>query len=68
VLLALHARDLAAPYLDAYRRIGGISRAAALAWLPYVAAAKLAEKVPGETVGLRKILYLRGRTEVPPRG
>ena len=68
VLLALHARDLATPYLDVYHRIGGISRATALAWLPYVAAAKLAEKVPGETIGLREILYSSGRTEVLSRG
>ena len=52
-------------------RVGGplqVGILTALAWLPYVAAAKLAEKVPGEIVGLREILYPRGRTEVPPRG
>jgi aminoglycoside phosphotransferase (APT) family kinase protein len=58
LLLTLHARELAAPYLDAYCRLGGISRQAILDWLPYVTAAKLAEKVPGETHGLCKILGL----------
>jgi hypothetical protein len=56
VLLTLHASELAAPYLHAYCRLGKISRQAILDWLPYVAAAKLAEKVPGETDGLREIL------------
>jgi len=60
VLLALHAKELAAPYLDAYCRLGDISREAALAWLPYVAAAKLAENVPGEMDGLRQLLDPRG--------
>jgi hypothetical protein len=59
VLLALHAADLAGPYLDAYCRHGGVSREAALAWLPYVAAAKLAEEVAGEIAGLRQLLDLR---------
>ena len=59
VLLALHAKELAAPYLDAYCRRGGVSREAALAWLPYVAGAKLAEEVPGEIAGLRQLLDLR---------
>jgi fructosamine-3-kinase len=56
VLLTLHASELAAPYLHAYCRLGKISRQAILDWLPYVAAAKLAEKVPGEADGLREIL------------
>jgi aminoglycoside phosphotransferase (APT) family kinase protein len=56
VLLALHAADLAVPYLDSYCRFGGISREAALAWLPYVAAAKLAEEVPGEINGLLRLM------------
>ncbi|MBV9585349.1 MAG: aminoglycoside phosphotransferase family protein [Alphaproteobacteria bacterium] len=62
VLLALHAADLAVPYLDAYGRRSGVSREAALAWLPYVAAAKLAEEVPGETSGLTEILGLPTRS------
>jgi hypothetical protein len=58
VLLALHAPELAEPYLDSYCRLGNVSQQGALAWLPYVAAAKLAEAVPGETDGLREILGL----------
>lgn len=48
LLMRLHAEDLAEPYLDAYCRIGGIPRPTILAWLPYVAAARLAEEVAGE--------------------
>jgi tRNA A-37 threonylcarbamoyl transferase component Bud32 len=59
VLLALHARKLAAPYLDAYRSVGDVSRQAALAWLPYIAGTKMAEEVPGELDGLRHLLDLR---------
>ncbi len=66
LLLALHANDLAAPYLDAYCRLGDISPEAALAWLPYVAAARLAEEVPGEIDGLRELLALSRETGSPP--
>jgi hypothetical protein len=66
-LLELHAKELAAPYLDTYCRLGDISRQAALVWLPYVAAAKLAEEIPGETAGLREILDLSPKTEPPQR-
>jgi len=59
VLLALHAEELAEPYLEAYCRVGDVSRDAALAWLPYIAAAKLAEDVPGEIDGLRHLLEMR---------
>ena len=48
LLMRLHAEDLAEPYLDAYCRIGGIPRPTILAWLPYVAAARLAEGIVGE--------------------
>src|SRR5205823_11177598 len=61
LLFTLHANDLAAPYLDAYRRLGDVSREAALAWLPYVAAARLAEEVPGEIDGLRQLLTLTAK-------
>ena len=61
LLLALHVNDLAAPYLDAYCRLGDISPEAALAWLPYVAAARLAEEVPGEIDGLRQLLTLTAK-------
>src|SRR5262245_55079407 len=43
LLLRLHAADLAEPYLDAYGRAGDVPRAPILAWLPYLAAARLAE-------------------------
>ena len=48
LLLQLQADDLAEPYLDACRRAGGPSRDAILAWRPYLAAARIAEDVPGE--------------------
>jgi hypothetical protein len=62
LLLTLHAIDLAEPYLDAYFRRGSISRQAIFDWLPYVAAAKLAEGVPSEADGLRAILRMRRKT------
>ena len=40
LLLKLHANEMATPYLEAYCRLGGMDRGAALRWLPYVAAAK----------------------------
>jgi aminoglycoside phosphotransferase (APT) family kinase protein len=48
LLLRLHAEELAEPYLDACCRAGRLQRRAILAWLPYVAAARLAEDVPAE--------------------
>lgn len=59
VLLALHAKEFAEPYLEAYCCLGDVSREAVLAWLPYIAAAKLAEEVPGEIDGLRHLLDMR---------
>lgn len=56
LLLLLHARELAPRYLDAYCRVSGVARAGILAWLPYVAAAKLNEHVPGEQRGLLEVL------------
>jgi aminoglycoside phosphotransferase (APT) family kinase protein len=55
LLLRLHATDLAEPYLDAYGRAGGVPRAPILAWLPYLAAARLAEGVAGETERLLEL-------------
>lgn len=49
LLLRLHAEGLAEPYLDACCRAGHLRREAVLAWLPYVAAARLAEDVPAES-------------------
>jgi aminoglycoside phosphotransferase (APT) family kinase protein len=58
VLMNLHAEDLAGPYLDAYCRVSTMPREPILRWLPYVAAAKLAEDVAGEVDGLLKIVRL----------
>jgi len=55
VLMKLHAAEIATTYLDAYCQISGMARHAVLSWLPYVAAAKLAEEVPSELDGLLKI-------------
>ena len=46
VLLRPAAPEMASAYLDAYAQVGGESRAAILDWLPFVAAARLAEGVP----------------------
>jgi hypothetical protein len=56
LLLKLHAAEIAMPYLDAYCRLGDMDRDAVLRWMPYVAAAKLAEGVPSERAGLLEIV------------
>jgi len=56
LLLKLHAAEIAMPYLETYCRVGGMDRDAVLRWMPYVAAAKLAEGVPGERAGLLEIV------------
>jgi hypothetical protein len=48
VLMRHSAPDLAAAYVDVYAAHAGIGREAILAWLPFVAAARLAEGVPQE--------------------
>jgi aminoglycoside phosphotransferase (APT) family kinase protein len=48
LILKLHADEVAEPYLDAYCRAAGVPRHAILNWLAYVAAARLAEDIPGE--------------------
>ena len=68
LLLKLHAEEIAEPYLEAYCRIAGapetgrpfnkVTRQAILDWLPYVAAARLAENVPDDFARLLKIVYL----------
>jgi hypothetical protein len=55
LLMKLHVLEIATPYLDLYCRISGVARESMLRWLPYVAAAKLAEGVPSELDGLIKI-------------
>jgi thiamine kinase-like enzyme len=56
LLLMLHAAEIAPAYLDAYCRISGMAGQRVLDWLPYVAAAKLAENVPAERGGLLDIV------------
>jgi aminoglycoside phosphotransferase (APT) family kinase protein len=48
LILKLHADEVAGPYLDAYCRFTRVPRHTILDWLPYVAAARLVEDVPGE--------------------
>ena len=55
VLLRPAAPEMASAYLDAYAQVGGKSRVAILDWLPFVAAARLAEGVP-EVDGLMKMV------------
>lgn len=56
LILKLHADEVAEPYLDAYCRVSGVSCQKILGWLPFVAAARLAEGVPGELDRLQPIL------------
>jgi hypothetical protein len=62
LLTKLHAPEIAAPYLDGYCRATGMDREVVLNWLPYVAAAKLAEGVASERAGLLKIVDSSVRT------
>ncbi|MEF0938871.1 aminoglycoside phosphotransferase family protein [Rhizobium sp. BR 362] len=55
VLMHHYDYDLAAAYVDAYARMNGGNRAAVLAWLPYVAAARLSEGVPDEVESLMRM-------------
>ena len=48
LLLSLYAPQLAAPYLRTYTRRGGITGDCVSRWLPFIAAARLAEGVTGE--------------------
>jgi hypothetical protein len=56
LLLKLHAEDIAEPYLDAYCNITNLPRAKIRDWLPYVAAARLAEDVPDDWARLLEIV------------
>ena len=56
LLLKLHAAEIATAYLDTYCRFSNMDRDTILRWLPYVAAAKLAEDVPSERDGLLEII------------
>jgi aminoglycoside phosphotransferase (APT) family kinase protein len=55
LLLKLHAEGIADAYLDTYCRISNGQNI--LDWLPYVAAARLAEDVAGECDRLREMAY-----------
>jgi thiamine kinase-like enzyme len=57
LLLRLHAADIAEPYLDAYCRISNVTWEKVLNWLPWVAAARLAEDIPDECDRLREMAY-----------
>ena len=57
LLLKLHAEDIAEPYLDAYCSVTNMPRATVLDWLPYVAAARLAEDVPADFAHLLEIVH-----------
>jgi aminoglycoside phosphotransferase (APT) family kinase protein len=48
LILRHHAEPFAAPYLDAYCGASGAARDRVLAWLPFIAAARLVEDVPEE--------------------
>ena len=56
LLLRLHAAEIAMAYLDSYCSLANIDRSTVLRWLPYVAAAKLAEGIPSERAGLLEIV------------
>jgi aminoglycoside phosphotransferase (APT) family kinase protein len=57
LLLKLRAGDITEPYLDAYYNINNMPRASILDWLPYVAAARLAEDVPDDWARLLEIVH-----------
>jgi aminoglycoside phosphotransferase (APT) family kinase protein len=56
VLMALHAAEFATAYLDTYCGLSGMDRAAVRAWQPFVAAARLAEAIPGELERLLRMV------------
>jgi hypothetical protein len=65
LLLRLHAADIATTYLDTYCNLSNMHRDRVLRWLPYVAAAKLAEGVSSERDGLLTIIRT-ALIEIPP--
>jgi Ser/Thr protein kinase RdoA (MazF antagonist) len=56
VLMNHPAPDLAAAYVETYAAMAGVSRDEIFAWLPFVAAARLAEGVPQEVDGLMEMV------------
>ena len=55
--LRLHAAELAEPYLQAYCAVTSTTPDKCMTWLPYVAAARLHDKVPGEAEKLPAFLH-----------
>jgi hypothetical protein len=56
LLLKLNAEEIAEPYLDACCQMTDVVRGKVTDWLPYVAAARLAEDVPDEVDHLLEIV------------
>ncbi len=56
VLMKPHAPEIVSAYVDAYAAASGIARDAVMAWLPFVAAARLSEGVPEEVDGLMEMV------------
>jgi hypothetical protein len=56
LILKLHADEIAESYLDAYCRVSSVPRETILDWLPYIAAARLSEDVPGEQHHLLELI------------
>ena len=59
LIMMLHAPQLATPYLDVYCQASGMVPQTVLDWMPYVAAARLAETVEGERDRLLGIVHSR---------
>ena len=49
------ASEVAAAYVEAYAQVSGETRERIYRWLPFVAAARLAEGVPDEEEGLMEM-------------
>jgi aminoglycoside phosphotransferase (APT) family kinase protein len=58
VLMKHRAPELASRYVEISEALGGCDRAAIFAWLPFVAAARLAEGVPREVESLMEMAQL----------
>ncbi len=58
VLIKAAAPEAAAAYVEAYASIGGETQERVYRWLPFVAAARLAEDVPDEEEGLMEMAGL----------
>ena len=56
LIMRHHAEPVAEPYLDLYCRMSGIAQSTIRAWLPLIAAARLAEDMPAERERLLAIV------------